>query len=160
MKVWLVGMPGSGKTTVGALLADRLDLPFVDVDAEIEARAGRDAAGIFAEAGEGGFRSLEREAIAELARDGGAVIAAGGGAVLDAANREAMRASGHVVLLEAAPEVLAVRLEDAPRPVTADADLGRLLRDRSEAYAAAAHLTVEAQGPLEAIVERILEGLA
>ena len=160
MKIWLVGMPGSGKTTVGSLLADRLELPFVDVDAEIEARAGRDAGGIFAEKGEEGFRSLEREAIAELARDGDAVIAAGGGAVIDAANREAMRASGRVVLLEAAPEVLAVRLEGVPRPVTAGADLCRLLRDRAAAYAAAAHLVVEARGPLEAIVDYILERLA
>ena len=159
MKIWLVGMPGSGKTTVGSLLADRLELPFVDVDTEIEARAGRDAGGIFAEKGEEGFRSLEREAIAELARDGDAVIAAGGGAVIDAANREAMRASGRVVLLEAAPEVLAVRHEGVPRPVTAGADLGRLLRDRAPAYAAAAHLVVEAQGPLEAIVDHILERL-
>lgn len=160
MKVWLVGMPGSGKTTVGPLLAERLRLRFVDVDAEIEARAGRDVAGIFAEAGEGGFRSLEREVIASLARDGDAVIAAGGGAVIDAANREAMRASGRVVLLEAAAEVLAARLAGAPRPVTAGADLARLLRDRAEAYGAAAHLVVEAQGPPDAIVDRILEGLA
>ncbi|HEX6263431.1 MAG TPA: shikimate kinase [Actinomycetota bacterium] len=159
MKVWLVGMPASGKTTTGTLLARRLGVPFVDVDLEIESRAGRDVAGIFAEAGEAGFRSLEREAIALLAEDGDAVIAAGGGAVLDPANREAMRASGRVVLLEAPAEMLVARLGDAPRPVTAGADLEALLRDRAEAYAAAAHLRVEADGPPEAIVDRIVQGL-
>lgn len=160
MKVWLVGMPGSGKSTVGPVLAERLGLPFVDVDQEIEARAGRDVAGIFAEAGEGGFRSLEREAIAELARAPDAVIAAGGGAVLDPANREAMRGSGRVVLLEATAEVLSTRLGTAPRPATLGADLEAMVRERAEAYAAAAHDTVVADGSLQAIVERIEELLA
>lgn len=160
MKVWLVGMPGSGKSTVGLVLSQRLGLPFVDVDDEIEARAGREVAGIFAEAGEGGFRSLEREAIVELARGADAVIAAGGGAVIDPANREAMRASGRVVLLEVPAEVLRARLDGAPRPVTAGADLHSLLRDRVEAYAAAAHRRVDAHDSPEAIADRVLEELA
>lgn len=158
MNLWLVGMPGSGKSAVGAELAARLGMRFVDADREVERRAGRPIPGIFAEAGEQGFRSLEAEVIADLAREDGAVVATGGGAVLGPANREAMRASGIVLLLDAPVESLAARVGDAGgRPVLERVALDALAADRAAAYRAAAHHRVDASAPIDEVVERALE---
>ncbi|MBI2705352.1 MAG: shikimate kinase [Actinobacteria bacterium] len=98
----LVGMMGTGKTTVGHEVAARMDWSFVDVDAEIEARQGRTIPDIFRDDGEPAFRMIERSVLADvLATPERSVIAAGGGAVLDSANRDAMRARGTVVWLRA-----------------------------------------------------------
>ncbi|HWW54408.1 MAG TPA: shikimate kinase [Acidimicrobiales bacterium] len=110
----LVGMMGSGKSTVGQALAARLHRPFADSDALIEARTGQTVKQIFAERGEPAFRAEESAVLEEaLASPSPAVIAAAGGAVLDAANRRLLRAaarSGLVVWLRAAPAVLAQRV--------------------------------------------------
>jgi shikimate kinase len=110
----LVGYRGTGKTTVGRLLADRLGWPFADVDDRVEAVAGRSVADIFAAEGEAGFRAREAAAIADLAARTGCVIATGGGAVLREANRQLLRARGFVVWLTAPPAVLWARLRADP----------------------------------------------
>jgi shikimate kinase len=92
--VSLVGMPGSGKSTVGRQLARRLQLPFLDSDHVIEQRLGSSIREYFAQAGEEAFRDREQEVIAELAQGPDAVVATGGGAVLREANRRALRAAG------------------------------------------------------------------
>lgn len=160
MNVWLVGMPGSGKSTVGRAVAARLGARFEDTDRVLERRAGRTAAEIFADEGEAWFRRLESEVVVELAAEDGLVVSCGGGAVLDPANRRAMRRSGIVVLLEVPVEALAARLErSGPRPVLAGRDPATLWSERVGAYRAAAHRTVDGSGPAEDVAARVLEAL-
>lgn len=151
----LVGYRGTGKSTVGRLLADRLGRPFVDADREIEARAGRTIRAIFAEQGEPAFRDLEELVLADLADRGGVILAAGGGAVLRASNREALRRVGFVVRLLADPDAIARRIEADPRALgdrPALTDLGtlgeirRVLIEREPLYREAADAEVDTDG--------------
>ena len=139
----LAGFMGTGKTVVGKIVAERLGRPFVDLDDQIAARAGKAIPAIFAEDGEAAFRALESAACEELRTPRGLVVAAGGGAVLSARNRTALSAGGMVICLEAAPEALAQRLGEAPgRPmlaraagVTVAGRIEALLAERAPAYA-------------------------
>src|SRR4051812_5116631 len=97
--IYLVGMMGAGKTTVGRILARRLKLRFFDSDHEIERRCGVKIPVIFEIEGEAGFRSREEQAIEELTQLDNVVVATGGGAVLSAANRKSLSAGGTVVYL-------------------------------------------------------------
>jgi 3-dehydroquinate synthetase/shikimate kinase len=150
MDVILVGLPGSGKTSVGRRLAARHDARFVDLDERIETAAGRRVADIFASEGESGFRSRERTAVADLGppTDGATVervIATGGGAPVDPRNRWLLYRGRTVVWLDGAPEALAQRLRHSrhPRPLVAGPDPIGTLRDlaatRQRFYAAAGH---------------------
>jgi shikimate kinase len=119
--MWLVGMMGSGKSTVGAAAARALHVPFFDTDAMVVATAGRSIAEIWESDGESGFRALERMAVSSVP-DGRRIAAAGGGAVVDAANRRRMRGD-KVVWLQTRPEVLASRVAtDGDRPLLAGSD--------------------------------------
>src|SRR5262245_61412124 len=102
----LIGLRGTGKTTIGQLLAKKLQLPFCDADTELEARAGRTIRDIFASAGENHFRDLEVEVLQDLLDRGPAVIATGGGVVLREKNRKLLRATSKVVWLTADIETL------------------------------------------------------
>ena len=156
MVVTLIGARGSGKTTVATPLAARLGYRQVDADDEIEQRAGRSISEIFATDGEGEFRRLEREVIADLLAGDELVLAAGGGAILDAATRTAMRAAGPVIWLTAPVEELARRIaEDAStagrRPnLTAAggglAEIEQVLRQREDLYRQCAHLECSTRG--------------
>lgn len=106
----LVGARGTGKTTVGRLLAARLGWDFADVDDRVEAGAGKSVADIFATEGEAGFRDREAAALAELCARERCVVATGGGAVVRESNRPLVTGAGFVVWLTAAPEVLWARL--------------------------------------------------
>lgn len=136
----LVGMMGSGKSTVARLVAQRLGRRVVDSDAVIEARTGRTVREIFAEDGEPAFRALESQVLAEALADcEPAVIAAAGGVVLDPANRAALRRSGaRVVWLSAEPTTLAARVvQGGHRPLLDDDPLGTLQQmhvDREPLY--------------------------
>ncbi len=123
----LVGMPGSGKSTVGRHLSRRLGLDFRDSDHVLEERVGCSIREFFAREGEERFRDAEQEVIAQLATSG-VVLATGGGAVLREANRASLRAGGPVVYLRAGPDELFRRLRhDRNRPLLQVADpLGRL----------------------------------
>ncbi len=116
--IFLVGMPGSGKTTVGRQLARRLQRTFVDADHEIEARTGVRIPLIFDIEGEQGFRDREARVIAELASQNDLVIATGGGVVLRPENRAALKQGGTVIYLNAAPGLLYERTRlDPNRPL-------------------------------------------
>lgn len=147
----LVGPMGAGKSSLGRRLAQRWGLAFVDLDREIEARAGADIAAIFASEGEAGFRRRESAALADvLARDA-CVIATGGGAVLDADNRALLRQRGFVAYLQIDVEEQLARLAaDRSRPLLAGVDrrevLTRLAAARAPLYAEVADLTFSPAG--------------
>jgi shikimate kinase len=162
----LVGLMGAGKTTVGYKCAKRLGRPFVDTDDLVETAAGMTIAELFALSGEGRFRAMEREAVADAcASPTPTVIACGGGAVLHADNRRRVKSRGFVVWLQAPPEVLADRVgrgtERAERPLVADgpmSTLERLAAMRAEAYTAVADAMVEtANRSVEGVVDAVLE---
>src|SRR5260370_32610219 len=115
--IFLIGLRGSGKTTVGHMLAERLALPFRDADAELEARASRGIAEIFSAEGESAFRDLEEQTLVALIDSGSAVIATGGGVVLRESNRNRMKAAGTVVLLTADAETLWQRINAHPTSI-------------------------------------------
>lgn len=121
--IYLVGLMGAGKTTVGKQLAHRLGKSFHDADHEIEARTGVRIATIFEIEGETGFRAREVEAIARLVQLENIVLATGGGAVLDARNREQLAAHGYVVYLHGLPRDLWQRTRhDKSRPLLEGVD--------------------------------------
>lgn len=161
MNVYLVGMPGSGKTAVGAALARRLGRRFVDLDAEVERAAGAGIPSIFAERGEEGFRALESEALTRTAAGPDAVVSCGGGIVLDDANRERLRATGVVVWLSAPLERLRERVvPGAGRPLVREPeDLDRLLAEREPLYREVAHHVVPAEDDPEATAAALEERL-
>ncbi len=151
----LVGMPGCGKTTLGQAVAATLHRELVDCDAEIVHRAGKSIPKIFEEDGEGAFRALEGDVLADVCRGHGQVISTGGGAVLRPENRNAMRQNGRVCLIRRAIETLP---RDG-RPLSASADaVARLWNARRAAYEAAADFSVTNDGTVEAAAEKIREG--
>jgi shikimate kinase len=146
--IYLVGLMGAGKTTVGRLLARRLKLRFLDSDQEIERRCGVKVPLIWEIEGEAGFRGREAQVIAELTAQDGAVLATGGGSVLLEENRKRLAARGTVVYLRASPEDLYRRVHyDRNRPLLATGDpLGRLrdlYAERDSLYRGVADLVVE-----------------
>jgi shikimate kinase len=158
----LIGMPGSGKSSIARRIARKTGRRAVDVDAEIERAAGRPIPEIFATEGEDGFRARESQVLASLlAGDEPLVVATGGGAVLREDNRAAMRARGTVVWLRATPATLAERVGDGhTRPLLAGDPVGnltRLLGERAEAYAAAAHAIVDVDRmPFDKVTDRVM----
>ena len=150
MNLWLIGMMGSGKTTVGRLVADRCGVPFHDVDLIVQQRLGTTVRDLWEREGEDAFRAIEATIVAELAGSDRAVISTGGGAILSRANRRAMRRSGTVVWLQAPAAVLASRLAGSlDRPVLGsggETRLSELLEMRHRAYEEAAHHVVSTAG--------------
>jgi shikimate kinase len=152
----LIGYRGSGKSTVGKIIADRLLRPFWDTDLEIEARSGRSIAAIFAEEGEPSFRDWEEQTIAAIVGESpDGVLATGGGVVLREANRRRIRDFGFVAWLQTRPEELARRLETDPRSLasrpalTGEGTLGEIvpvLAARTALYRELADAVVETDG--------------
>ncbi len=152
----LTGFMGTGKTTVGRLLADRLDLEFVDTDAVIEDRHGP-IPEIFAEEGEAGFRAIERRVAAELADRTGLVVATGGRMMLDHDNQASLGATGPVLCLVADATEILRRVEADPspigRPLLAGDDpparIHQLLAERAPLYAAFEQVQTAGRSPEE-----------
>ena len=159
--IYLVGMMGAGKTTVGRHLAKRLGRRFVDADHEIEARTGVRIPTIFEIEGEAGFRKRECQVIAELAKDATLVLATGGGVVLDPANREVLANSGLVIYLNAPPAMLFERTRhDRNRPLLRVpnplAKIEELYAARDPLYREVAHLIVDAvPGGVTALLAKV-----
>jgi len=146
--IFLIGMMGSGKSTVGRALAQRLERPFVDTDKVLVERTGVPVATIFEIEGEAGFRRRESGVLSELAQGHDHVVATGGGAVLDPENRVLIRVGGTVVYLRARLEHLWERTRhDSSRPLLATPDpratLGALLEVRDPIYREVAHIIVD-----------------
>ena len=163
--ITLVGMMGSGKSTVGRRLAAALKRPFIDADKELEARCGVTIATIFELEGEQGFRDRETLLIGELSRRDGIVLATGGGAVLRPANREALRANSFVIYLQAAlPELWHRLRHDKVRPLLRAPNprqrIAELLALRDPLYEESAHLVVlTGRQPVERLVADIIDRL-
>ncbi|HEX8598820.1 MAG TPA: shikimate kinase [Chloroflexia bacterium] len=137
----LAGFMGTGKSTVGNLLAARLQRPLVDTDALIIQRAGMPISEIFAQYGEPYFRDIERQVCVEVATTRDAVVATGGGALLDHTTRAAFQAEGIVVLLTCERKALVDRLEESARrgtrPLLGDdfaTQIDRLIAARGPVY--------------------------
>jgi shikimate kinase len=164
VKLILVGLPGSGKSTVGRQLARRLRLPFADSDHEIEQRIGCSISSFFEREGEDAFRDIEQQVIAELCEREG-VLATGGGAVLRPANRARLRESGDVIYLRSSPEDVYRRLRhDKKRPLLQVEDplarLRALFEQRDPLYRETAHFVIETGRPSVAtLVSRIVTQL-
>lgn len=151
-RISLVGLPGSGKSTVGRHLARRLDLPFTDSDHVIEQRLGCSIRDFFSSEGEAAFRDVEEVVIAELLQGPPGVLATGGGAVLRPANRQRLREAGSVIYLRSTPEEVFRRVRhDAKRPLLQVDDPMQRLRDlydeRDPLYCETAHFVIETGRP-------------
>jgi len=147
-----VGLPGSGKSTIGRQLARRLDLRFFDSDLVIEQRLGCSIREFFEREGEQPFRDLEQRVIEELTQNGTCVLSTGGGVVLRQANRDNLHQRCQVVYLHSAPEAVFRRLRhDQNRPLLQVADpltrLKELYDLRDPLYRQAAHFVIETGRP-------------
>lgn len=161
--LYLVGLMGSGKTTIGRALARRLGRRFIDSDHEIERRTGVRIPVIFEMEGEDGFRKREVQVIDELSHSESIVMATGGGAILDPANRAAMASTGWVIYLDVPTHLLLERTRhDTNRPLLQVADprakLEGLREQRDHLYREIANLIVDgARNNSQAAVVRILK---
>ena len=148
----LIGLPGSGKTTVGRQLARRLQLPFTDSDHVLELRLGCSIKEYFAQQGEERFRDAEQQVLDDLTQGEPCVLSTGGGAVLRPLNRKHLHDRGQVVYLKSHPEELFRRLKrDSTRPLLQVADPLARLRDlyaeRDPLYRETAHFVIETGRP-------------
>ena len=161
--VFLIGMMGAGKTTVGRLLAQALRFDFVDADRELEARSGALVATIFSVEGEEGFRRREAALLDELTQRRGIVLATGGGAVLNEETRRRLRERGLVLYLRAnADEIHRRTRNDRSRPLLQTPDprarIDELLMQREPLYEETAHLTFQsASANPRRLVRRLLD---
>jgi shikimate kinase len=156
--VVLIGMMGAGKSSVGRRLAARLDLPFVDADAEIEAAAGMSIPEIFDRHGEPYFRAGEARVIARLLASGPQVLATGGGAVMDANTRALIRDKGVSIWLKADLDMLVRRTKRrTDRPLAEK--IRDLLPQRERVYSQADIIVTSRDEPHEIIVDEIVAAL-
>lgn len=160
----LTGFMGTGKSTVGRLVAAKLQREFIDMDTLIEQREGRAITQIFAESGEPYFRQLEANLCRELAAQSELVIATGGGALVPEANLRVMEESGLVICLDCEPDTLWQRIgQSKNRPMLADQDeerfarLQTLLEQRAPAYTRIEHHLDVTYLTLEEAAKRIYE---
>jgi len=164
-RVVLVGMMGSGKTTVGRLVADRMNVEFADTDDEVESATGLDIPSLFETGGEGAFRAAESKLLVELLSvPGSRVVSAGGGAVLDESNRAAMRREATVVWLRADVGTLTDRLGTGEgRPLLArnpKRSIARIESERARIYESVADVVIDtddrsADQVADAVVEAV-----
>lgn len=157
LNIVLVGMPGSGKSTLGKLIAKKLDRKFVDTDTEIEDSYGASIPDIFAANGEAFFRSLENDVVAECGKQSSTVIATGGGAILNEKNITALRQNGIIVFINRSLNELARN----GRPLSKDAEaLKKLYETRMPIYKQCADIEVAVDASPEQLAARIIAELS
>lgn len=163
----LTGFMGTGKTTVGRLLAQRLDRPFIDMDEQLEAHFGQSIAEVFAQKGEEFFRTAEAQLCQQLAQQQGLIIATGGGALINPQNRQTLAQSGPILCLTASVDAILERLAAASdRPLLESESSDRrqriqsLLAQRRVAYASIPLQVNTDQKSPQAIVDAVMEALA
>ncbi len=152
--VVLIGMPSSGKSTVGKILAKKLGKEFIDTDSEIEKREKEDIPTIFSKKGEEYFREVEREVLKEVGKLTGKVIATGGGVVKDLRNKYPLSANGVIVYLERDLD----KLLTEGRPLSKSReDIERLYNERKDKYRAFAEFSVDNNGNIQDTVKGVME---
>lgn len=163
--VFLIGMPATGKSTVGRLLGKLLKCPFYDSDQEIESRSGATISWIFDVEGEAGFREREEAVLEELTNMSGVVLATGGGAVLRENNRRVLSARGQVVLLDSSDRRIRSRtMNDSKRPLLGGADgaatIAALRQERLPLYREIAdHTFITDKQPARGVAKSIVSAL-
>jgi len=159
MNIYLIGMMGSGKSTVGKTLSEKIQKPFRDLDSEIEKRIGREISEIFDTDGEEQFRKMETKQLKQYSES---IVACGGGIILKDENREFINGNGATILLTASMEELSHRLSDSGnRPLLADNNteeaLTKLWLERQLNYLNTADFTIDTDGKNpEQVTEEIL----
>ena len=148
MNIYLIGMMGSGKSTVGKTLSEKMHKPFIDLDSEIEKGTGKNISEIFDIDGEEQFRKMETKQLKQYSES---IVACGGGIVLNDENREFINENGFTILLTASMEELSHRLSDSGnRPLLADDNteeaLTKLWLERQLHYLNTADFTIETDG--------------
>lgn len=166
MNIVLLGYRGAGKSTVGRILARKLRMPLVSLDAEIVRKAGKRIPEIVAESGWEAFRDLESSVVDCYAGKDGWILDAGGGVVVRASNVERLRRRGLLIWLKVSPSAAVDRIRsDTERPALKEGktfleEVEEVLAERTPLYASAAHLTVETDGrPPDAVAAEILSRL-
>jgi shikimate kinase len=160
--IYLIGLMGAGKTTIGRQLATSLHLPFYDSDKAIEEQTGVDIPTIFEYEGEDGFRIREQNMIQELTQIDGMVLATGGGAILREENRKVLKENGFIVYLQCSVDKILQRTKrDNQRPLLNTADprerIEKLFAEREGYYLACADFTIETSTmQSKAVVQNIL----
>ena len=146
-------MPGSGKSTVGKILAKLYSRPFIDTDALIEERAGKTISKIFEEDGEASFRALEHDIIKEISAKNCSVISTGGGAVLNPKNISALRENGKIYFLD---RPLSALVPTADRPLALSAEeIKKRYEERYDIYISVADVRIDADCEVDAVVGKI-----
>lgn len=158
----LTGFMGTGKSSVGRLVAERLGRTFIDIDQVIEEETGLSIPDIFRDLGEPYFRELERRAIREVIRKRGLVVATGGGAIVDPENLRLLKGAGLLICLTASPEAIYERVKgDRRRPLLAPGDklmvIKRLMKEREEFYRKADVIIDTTSKGLEAVAEEVID---
>ncbi len=164
--VVLIGFMGSGKSTVGELLAQKMNAPLLDIDAEIEKKEGRSIFEVFETDSEEGFREIETREIGRTLNLEGHVIACGGGAVLRPENVAALKSNGIFVYLETDPNVITERIGEGGRnrPLIKSTNprqaIDELLRERQAKYVQVADITVDTSDlEPQQVVDEIMSAL-
>jgi shikimate kinase len=157
----LIGMPGAGKTTVGKMLYERLELKFVDVDDFIVEESGKTIPELF-DVSESHFRNVESEAIKKLSMDKSSIIATGGGVIKNEANIEELKKHGIIVFIDRPLGNIAEDVEISKRPLLKDGvqKLFDLYNERYELYKKYSDFHVVNDRSIEAVVDRIIEKYA
>ena len=154
----LIGMPASGKSSVGKAIADSLGLSFTDTDEMIKERAGMDIPDIFSRFGEEEFRNMESEAVKLASSMNGTVIATGGGAVLRPENVRALKGNGRLFFLDRSPELL---IPTSDRPLARNREaINKRYAERYPIYSAAADIKIPAGGTVESVAQLIMERIS
>ncbi|MCX8086790.1 MAG: shikimate kinase [Rhodocyclaceae bacterium] len=166
-KIFLVGMMGSGKTTLGKRVAREIGMSFIDLDREIERRTGVSVGTIFEFEGEAGFRARESHLLKEICQsDGGAcIVATGGGVVLSPLNRARLQACGYVIYLHALPNLLYARTKtDRGRPLLQVEDpfakIVELVARRDPLYREVADIVIEAGQEMTTSIAQIVASIS
>ena len=159
--IYLIGMMGCGKSTCARLLGERLGLPVLDTDEEIQRRAGMTVSEIFASRGEAAFRQMETELLQTLAGGADRIVACGGGLPLRQENRALLRKGGTVVFLNRDPEKIYDTADMSGRPLgqAGKAAFAELFRQREPLYRVAADVVVGDFDTPEETVEEILKNI-
>lgn len=158
--IYLIGMPGCGKSTIGRILSQRLGMTHIDADVFLEEKFGMSIPHIFETKGEDVFRQMETESITDLACKDNIIVSTGGGVVTKAVNKEIMKKSGIIVFIDSTPETILANSNLGGRPLLKDKSrIFDLYNARIDLYRDFADVIVDNNGLIEMPVKTIIDNL-